>query len=198
MAVSEKAINFIQGSLERGRPIPGQSLTNSPDQPYRWEQPPEYANPPEAMLYVFETLPVPETTTNLLMSLNNGVGVIDIASITLYSGFLEGKWSPDMMLLLMEPTMYMIMALAEKAEIEYQLEAGDDEVPSEMDTDQHIAKLKGGLNQLDQLKRQALDRVSPQSVPEDVREVIEETTLSPSLLERVQQESQDSLLSREK
>lgn len=198
MAVSEKAINFIQGSLERGRPIPGQSLTNSPDQPYRWEQPPEYANPKEAMLYVFETLTVPETTTNLLMSLNNGVGVIDIASITLYSGFLEGKWSPDMMLLLMEPTMYMIMALAEKAEIEYQLEAGDDEVPPEMDTDQHISKLKGGLNQLDQLKRQALDRVSPQSVPEDVREVIEETTLSPSLLERVQQESQDSLLSREK
>ena len=198
MAVSEKAINFIQGSLERGRPIPGQSLTNSPDQPYRWEQPPEYANPKEAMLYVFETLTVPETTTNLLMSLNNGVGVIDIASITLYSGFLEGKWSPDMMLLLMEPTMYMIMALAEKAEIDYQLEAGDDEVPPEMDTDQHIAKLKGGLNQLDQLKRQALDRVSPQSVPEDVREVIEETTLSPSLLERVQQESQDSLLSREK
>tara|TARA_R100000908_G_C3696477_1_gene108677 strand:- start:53 stop:649 length:597 start_codon:yes stop_codon:yes gene_type:complete len=198
MAVSEKAINFIQGSLERGRPIPGQSLTNSPDQPYRWEQPPEYANPKEAMLYVFETLTVPETTTNMLMSLNNGVGVIDIASITLYSGFLEGKWSPDVMMLLMEPTMYMIMALAEKAEIEYQLEAGDDEVPNEMNPDQHIEKLKGGLNQLDELKRQAVERVSPQSVPEDVREVIEETTLSPSLLERVQQESQDSLLAREK
>ena len=198
MAVSEKAINFIQGSLERGRPIPGQSLTNSPDQPYRWEKPPEYANPKEAMLYVFETLTVPETTTNMLMSLNNGVGVIDIASITLYSGFLEGKWSPDVMMLLMEPTMYMIMALAEKAEIEYHLEAGDDEVPNEMNPDQHIEKLKGGLNQLDELKRQAVERVSPQSVPEDVREVIEETTLSPSLLERVQQESQDSLLAREK
>lgn len=150
------------------------------------------------MLYVFETLTVPETTTNMLLSLDNGVGVIDIASITLYSGFLEGKWSPDVMMLLMEPTMYMIMALAEKAEIEYQLEAGDDEVPSEIDADQHIAKLQGGLNQLDELKRQAVDRVSPQSVPEDVREVIEETTLSPSLLERVQQESQNSLLAREK
>ncbi len=198
MAVSEKAINFIQGSLERGRPIPGQSLTNSPDQPYRWEQPPEYASPKEAMLYVFENLTVPETTTNMLMSLNNGVGVIDIASITLYSGFLEGKWSPDTMMLLMEPTMYMIMALAEKAEIEYQLEAGDDEIPDEINADQHIEKLKGGLSQLDELKRQAIDKVSPQSVPQDVREVIEETTLSPSLLERVQQESQNSLLSREK
>jgi len=197
MAVSEKAINFIQGSLERGRPIPGQSLTNSPDQPYRWEQPPEYANPKEAMLYVFETLTVPETTTNMLLSLDNGVGVIDIASITLYSGFLEGKWSPDMMMLLMEPTMYMIMALAEKAEIEYQLEAGDDEGPQEMNTDNQINTITSGINQLDRLRKEAANRVSPQSVPEDVREVIEETTLSPSLLERVQQESQDSLLSRE-
>ena len=198
MAVSEKAINFIQGSLERGRPIPGQSLTNSPDQPYRWEQPPEYANPKEAMLYVFETLTVPETTTNMLLSLDNGVGVIDIASITLYSGFLEGKWSPDMMLLLMEPTMYMIMALAEKAEIDYQLEAGDDEGPQEIDTDDQINTINSGINQLDRLRKEAASRVSPQSVPEDVRAVIEETTLSPSLLERVQQESQDSLLSREK
>jgi len=37
MAVSEKAINFIQGGLERGKAIPGQSLTNSPDQPYNWK-----------------------------------------------------------------------------------------------------------------------------------------------------------------
>ena len=198
MAVSEKAINFIQGSLERGRPIPGQSLTNSPEQPYRWEQPPEYSSPKEAMLYVFENLTVPETTTNMLMSLNNGVGVIDIASITLYSGFLEGKWSPDTMMLLMEPTMYMIMALAEKAEIEYQLEAGDDEGPQEMDTANQINTITSGINQLDRLRKEAANRVSPQSVPQDVREVIEETTLSPSLLERVKQDPQESLLSREK
>ena len=85
MAVSNKAINFIQGSLERGRPIPGQSMTNSPDQPYRWEQPPEFTSPREAMLGVFEALTVPETTGNILVSLIKGVGVIDIASITLYS-----------------------------------------------------------------------------------------------------------------
>ena len=104
MATSEKAINFIQDGLTTGKAIPGQSLTNAPDQPYNWEKPSEYTNPKEAMLYVFETLTVPETTENLLISLKNGVGVIDIASITLYSGFLEGKWSPDLMLLLMEPT----------------------------------------------------------------------------------------------
>jgi hypothetical protein len=198
MAVSEKAINFIQGSLEKGRPIPGQSLTNAPDQPYNWEKPSEYTNPKEAMLYVFETLTVPETTTNLLLSLSNGVGVIDIASITLYSGFLEGKWSPDLMLLLMEPTMYMIMALAEKAEIPYSLEAGDEESPVEMSGDKAVETLQKGINELDRIRNVAASRVSPQSVPQDVREIIEETELAPSLLEKVEEETQSkSLLGRE-
>lgn len=198
MAVSEKAINFIQGSLEKGRPIPGQSLTNDPSQPYNWEKPAEYTNPKEAMLYVFETLTVPETTTNLLLSLSNGVGVIDIASITLYSGFLEGKWSPDLMLLLMEPTMYMVMALAEKADIDYDLEAGDRNKPEEMSGDKQIETLQKGISELDKMRQVAASRVSPQSVPQDVREIIEETELTPSLLEKVEEETQSkSLLGRE-
>ena len=198
MAVSEKAINFIQGGLERGKAIPGQSLTNSPEQPYNWERPAEYSNPREAMLYVFETLTVPETTTNILLSLNKGVGVIDLASITLYSGFLEGKWNPDLMTLLMEPTMYMIMALAEKADIPYSLEAGDDEAPVEMSPDKQIETLEKGINELDKMKQVAAGRVNEQSVPQEVRKVIEETELSPSLLERVKEQTQSkSLLGRE-
>ena len=197
MAVSEKAINFIQDSLNTGRAIPGQSLTNSPDQPYNWEKPTEYTNPREAMLYVFETLTVPETTTNVLLSLSNGVGVVDIASITLYAGFLEGKWNPDLMLLLMEPTMYMVMALAEKANIPYSLEAGDDEAPVEMSPDKQVATLEKGINELDKMKQVAASRVNPQSVPEEVRKVIEETELSPSLLEKVEEKTNTSLLAKE-
>ncbi len=126
MAVSEKAIGFMQGNMERGKAIPGQSLTNSPEDPYKWEQPSEFTNSKEAMLYVFENLTVPETTSNILLSLSKGIGVIDIASITLYTGFTEGKWNPDLMMLLMEPTMYMIMALAEKAEIVYIMDSEDE------------------------------------------------------------------------
>jgi len=195
MAVSEKAINFVQGSLERGRPIPGQSLTNAPEQPYNWEQPPEFTNPREAMLHVFEALTVPEAVENTLLSLMNGVGVIDIASIVLYSGFLEGKWNPDLMMLLMEPTMYMVMALAEKAEIEYSLEAGDNESGELRKSDDQLESLKAGISELDKLRQQSVDRVSPMSVPEDIRAMIEETEIKPSLLERVQE--QPSLLSKE-
>ena len=195
MAVSEKAINFIQGSLETDKAIPGQSLTNSPEQPYNWERPAEFSNPREAMLYVFESLTVPETTTNILLSISNGVGVIDIASITLYSGFLEGKWNPDLMTMLMEPTMYMVMALAEKADIPYSLEAEDDETAVEMSGDKAVETLQSGINELDKIRQVAASRVNPQSVPQEVREVIEETELPVSLLEKVKSNSQ-SLLSK--
>ena len=169
MAVSEKAAQFMQGNMERGQALPGQSLTNSPEEPYKWEKSPEFTDSKEAMLYVFETLTQPDTTTNILLSLSKGVGVIDIASITLYSGFTEGKWNPDLMTLLMEPVMYMIMALAEKAEIDFVVEAGDDEI-------------------------------SPQSVPTDVREIIEQTDIAPSILEKVEQSTEqnnNSLLAKE-
>ena len=155
MAISEKATNFMGSSLAKGKAIAGQSLTNSPDQPYNWERPAEHSNPNEAMMYVFETLTVPETTANILLSISNGVGVIDIASITLYSGFLEGKWNPDTMLLLMEPTMYMIMALAEKADIEYSLEAGDDEAPKEMSPESQINTMEKGVSDLEEVKEES-------------------------------------------
>ena len=197
MAISEKATKFISDSFEKGRAIPGQSLTNSPDQPYNWEKPAEYTNPRETMMYIFEQLTVPETVTNMLLSLSNGVGVIDIASSVLYSGFLEGKWNPDLMTLMMEPTMFMIMALAEKAEIDYILDSADDVTVKEMSPEKQLETLQGGINELDNIRKQAANRVNPQSVPAEIREVIEETEIPQSLLDKVKKEKSNSLLARE-
>ena len=151
------------------------------------------------MLYVFENLTVPETTSNILLSLSKGIGVIDIASITLYTGFTEGKWNPDLMMLLMEPTMYMIMALAEKAEIKYVMDSGDDENEEEILGDRAVEEIEKGIGSLDNMRKQAAQRVSPQSVPQEVREVIEKTEIAPSILQRVEQEQEQnqSLLARE-
>ena len=197
MAISEKATNFMGSSLAKGRALPGQSLTNSPDQPYNWEKPVEISNSNEGMMYVFENLTVPETTANILLSVSNGVGIIDLASIVLYTGFLEGKWNPDLMLILMEPTMYMIIALAEKAEIEYSLETGDDTNPTEMDPQKQVDEIQEGVNSLEALRKQAAARVNPKSVPSEIKEIVEQVEIQPSLLEKVQKENNASLLSKE-
>jgi len=197
MAISEKATQFISDNFERGKAIPGQSLTNAPEQTYNWEKPTEFTNPRETMMYIFETLTVPETTTNILLSLNNGVGVIDIASIVLYQGFLEGKWNPDLMTLMMEPTMYMIIALAEKADIPYSLEAGDDEEAQVMSPDKQIETLQSGVNEFDRIRKQAMTKINPQSVPEEIKQAIEETEIPQSLLDKVEKQPSNSLLGRE-
>tara|TARA_B100000424_G_scaffold203017_1_gene160099 strand:- start:64 stop:660 length:597 start_codon:yes stop_codon:yes gene_type:complete len=196
MAISNNAIDFLQQSLDTGRPIPGQSLTNSPEEPYNWEKPAEFSNPKEAMLYTFGLLTEPETTANILINVTKGVSIIDIASIVLYQGFLEGKWNPDLMILLMEPTMYMVMALCEKAEIPYKLDSADDEDVEEIMGDKAVEKIEQEIGALDQIRRKAVQQVSPQSVPADVKEVIEQTEIQPSLLEKVEEVKSNSLLSK--
>jgi hypothetical protein len=137
---------------------------------------------------------VPETTANLLISVINGVSIIDLASIILYSGFLEGKWNPDLMTLLMEPTMYMIMALAEKAEIDYVLDAGEDEQPRQMSPDKEVEIMKRGINEFDNIKKQAAQQINKNVIPQKVQEMIDNTELSPSLLEKVKSNPSSSLL----
>jgi|TARA_R110002167_G_scaffold349782_1_gene561723 hypothetical protein len=197
MAVSEKAIEFLGNSLATGKAIPGQSLTNSPDNKYKWESPPEFTNVKEASMYVLETLTVPDTVSNLLNSVSSGVGIIDLASIVLYSGFLEGKWNPDTMTLLMEPTMYMIMALSEKAEIEYVIESGDDERPKEMSPSKQLSNINQGINEFDKLRNQSTQKVSAQVIPQDIKQMIEETELPSSLLDQVKSNTTPSLLNKE-
>jgi|11_taG_2_1085331.scaffolds.fasta_scaffold05363_3 hypothetical protein len=195
MAISEKAVEFLGNSLATGKAVPGQSLTNSPEQPYKWEQPPEFVNTKEASLYVFSVLTTPETVPNLLESVANGVGVVDLASIVLYSGFLEGKWNPDLMTLLMEPTMYMIMALAEKANIKYVVDTGDDDKEPEITGEQQEKTFKRGLTALEEIKNQTVNRINPQTIPVEVREQIEQIELPKGLLEK--QDQPNSLLSKE-
>ena len=196
MQISENATNFLERNMTAGRAIPGQSLTNSPETPHRWEQPPEFSEPHKAMLQIFETITEKESLSNILLSLSKKVSVIDLSSIILYSGFIEGKWNPDLMTLLMEPTMYMIIALAEKADIPYSLEAGDNK-KIEMSPENQIAELTDKIS-IQDVKLKSAQQASPQSVPQDVRKVIEETELSPSLLERVKEQTQSkNLLGRE-
>jgi len=91
--------------------------------------------------------------------------------------------------------MYMIIALAEKADIDYIMDAQDVNEPEEALPENQIEALNRGTNELDKIKQVAAGRVNPQSVPQEVREVIEETKLPTSLLEKVKSNSQ-SLLSK--
>ena len=195
MQISENATKFLERNMSAGRAIPGQSLTNSPETPHRWEQPPEFSEPHKAMLQIFETITEKESLANILLSLVKGVSVIDLSSIILYTGFIEGKWSPDLMALLMEPTMYMIMYLGYKAKLDYSMDSKQENNVDELSGEDQLKRITSSL---DELKQVAADRVSPMSVTPEIKEELESVELPTSLLDKVQTEpANDSLLSRE-
>ena len=113
----------VLGNMDR--PIPGQSLTSNPDEPKPWEQSPEYSNMHEALDFILNNLMDEKAYVPILNAISEGIPISDIVQQILYIGFNEGKWNPDMLLMLLEPLMYVVMALCEKAGVEYTLYRGE-------------------------------------------------------------------------
>jgi len=83
--------NYDQEGLKflstNGRPIPGSSLTNSKDNPYPWESPPQFTELQPAIDAIFIELTEPEAYYSMLGLLENGLPVGDVTQIVLQDGF---------------------------------------------------------------------------------------------------------------
>lgn len=187
---NQEALDKLVALKSRGAPIPGQSLTNSPDQPYPWEQPAEFANPRDAIDAILTQLLQPEAVKEIINALSNGASVGDLAMAITYAKFTEGKISPDTMLLVMEPIMYLIMSIGEEANIQYNID--NDDIDEE-DEDEIAEKLQEFENVFEQIQAGAMDKqIQPENLSEGV--------VDKALLDRVKQagpEIRQSLLARE-
>ena len=117
----------VEAFAKAGRPIPGQSLTANPDEPRPFEGQPDFTNFKEALDYTTAELLEEEAYMSIVGALGDGVPVTDLAMQIGYVGFREGKWNPDLMMMLMEPLMYLLMALAEKAGVTYRVDDEDED-----------------------------------------------------------------------
>ena len=109
------------------RPLPGESLTLDPDTPEPYVSQTQFSVPQEALEDLFTTMTQEENYDRVMQGLMDGGSVMQITRLILFSGFNEGKYNPDLMLLMIEPTAYMIMALAERAGIDYEVMEDDEE-----------------------------------------------------------------------
>jgi len=91
-------------------PIPGQSLTDKPGN-YPWEHPPQYTDTQEASEYVWDKLTEPLFAQQVIAMLDAGIPVEAISRIILFSGFTEGKWTPDVGFMLSEVVMKMVATI---------------------------------------------------------------------------------------
>jgi len=162
--------------------IAGQSLTNSPENKYAWEQPPEYTSVKKAREDIFLNLLEPDKIRNVQKLMSNKVPVNTIAEVVLTEGFRKGKFNPDMMLNLLEPTMYMLMAIAEKSGIEPvvesdSLEEGDEEVANKILNESKSLVKEGGT-----FRDAKVQNIQPMSVGNDIKERLDNLNI-----EKVQQ-----------
>tara|TARA_R110002050_G_scaffold254981_2_gene393604 strand:- start:1191 stop:1775 length:585 start_codon:yes stop_codon:yes gene_type:complete len=123
-------------------PIPGESLTTSPDNPKAWERPPEFADDDEAMQEIYLLLTEQDKLRELINIIDEGIPLDEIAQVVLYKGYTSGKFNPDVMLMLIEPTIYLLIAIADYAEIkDYTLYEGEEDDPDTEIPDDNIVPI---------------------------------------------------------
>jgi len=125
MATVEEEYKKIQ--ISGKRPIPGQSLTNDPEKPELYEKAPEFVSVHAASEYMFGKLIEPDAYTSIMEAVDEGVAIMDITQSLLFVEFQEGKFNPDLMFMLVEPVVYMIIALAEKLDLSMVIYRGEEE-----------------------------------------------------------------------
>ena len=160
------------------RPIPGSSLT-VPVEEATWRKPPEYTSVHKASEFIFEKVTEEETYVSLMNAIDDGSAIMDVVQVLAFQGFNQNKWNPDLMMLIIEPTAYILMALAERAGIDYTIYRGEEEdEPSVMGV--QLAKEK-----FDRMKNaKETSQIPDNVIPQDIQEKIEEMPEPKSLLAR--------------
>jgi len=168
---------LLDAATKKGRPIPGQSLTTDPKNPAPYEKPPKFTSIHDASEHIFQRLMERDVYIPLMQVLSDGVPIMDITQTLLFKGFTEGKWTPDLMMLLVEPVTYMILALAERAEIDPVIYRGEDEDEAE---EQELFGKEVNAEKLKQLKARLTSGKIPRGIitPEREQELEELPTIT--------------------
>jgi len=98
-------------------PVPGQSLTDEPGN-YPWEHAPQFATVEDASHSIWNGMHKEETMEKILVLLDAGLTVEEIVKVIVFAGFVEGKFNPDVGLLLVPIVSDMVVAMGKKAGIE--------------------------------------------------------------------------------
>tara|TARA_R110002110_G_scaffold79086_2_gene206947 strand:- start:55 stop:642 length:588 start_codon:yes stop_codon:yes gene_type:complete len=188
---NQEGVNAIATA---GKPIPGQSLANNPDESRPFEQPPEFTEFREALNYLAEELLEPEIYEGLVTGIGQGVPITDVTLQILQAGFQEGKWNPDLLMMLIEPVMYLLMAFCEKAGVEYRIDSDDEDDLSPEDEDDILEEKAKNIASL--AKSRDMSKIPAGVLPKEIIEDIEELEMPSSLLAPSNQEEPQSLLAK--
>jgi hypothetical protein len=143
--------DILNINLERRFPIPGISLTMDPDNPMPHDRPPEFTNLHKALNYIFENAIEEENYSRFIKLMADGFPLMEVVQTVLFGGFYEGKWTYQLMNLLIEPTTYIFLALCERADIDPKFFRDDveDDLDEEETFGSSFSEVKGRQVQTD-------------------------------------------------
>lgn len=118
---------YMSQMAQMDRPIPGQSLTKDPENPAPYEKPTKFTNVHEATQYMWDKITDDEAYESLMTGFSKGVPVMPVVQVLLFDEFQQGSFNPDLMLMLVEPLAYMLIALAERLDIDVEIDTEEDE-----------------------------------------------------------------------
>lgn len=100
-------------------PVAGASLTGTPNAA-PWEQPPQFTDLHEALLYMWNTVfKDAATVMQILAFLKKGIAVTEIVNTFLFAGVAGGKWSLDLAMLMYPTVCHQIEVIAKLRNIKY-------------------------------------------------------------------------------
>ena len=171
----------VLGQMQR--PVPGQSLTSDPDSPRPFERAPEFTEIQPAIESLFISLTEEDAYSALVDIIDADNTIAEAAQIILYAGFEEGLWNPDLMTLLIEPTMYLIMALVERAgRLEYKIDREPD-IKDEEDRQEEVTAMEKLLSKASvQVEEDKVSGLRSGVLPTDIEKKLKEIKVPESLL----------------
>ena len=168
----------------QGAPVPGESLTRSPDQPYPWEQATKLTSVQSSMDTIFLEVTEPETYHSLMKLMRQGVPIGQLTEIIIYKGFSSGLWNPDLAMMLLEPVMYLLIALATHGGID---EPVIDDEEDTLDPDEQLSEVQKAM---EIAKDKVIPKIKSSGVPREIQQRVEQLDIpkespeTPSLLNK--------------
>ena len=174
---TEASFKELRNLSQLDKPIPGQSLTNDPDSPLPFEQASVHTELAPAIDDLIVRLCEPDIFHPVINALRAGLPVSEMAEQILFEGFSQGFYNPDFMLLLVEPTMYILIAFADMAGFEPEIDNDDEPTPEEE------------ITQLDKVIETAKEKLVVSNIPAEIKSKIEEAVpKEKSLLSKEEEE----------
>ena len=163
--------NFTEAPYnEFDAPIPGQSLTDTPGNA-PWEHPPQHTDPEEILDNLYAKITSGEFAEQLIAMLDAGVPVEAIVRVITFGGFMQGKFTPDVGFMIVEPLMKLVAAVGIRAGVDRLKLSLDDLSNNEFIKD--MAELKASNQEMEQIS-------------EEIQQELPQPEAGPGLLARPQ------------